>query len=62
LPVWILKKLVDWYDPNAVQKVRKSERWYDLFNFNIYFFGYIEYLFIKLIISITLVFIIYFYI
>jgi len=26
LPLWTLKKLVDWYDPNAVMKVRKTER------------------------------------
>lgn len=26
LPLWMLKKIVDWYDPNAVMKVRKTER------------------------------------
>jgi phospholipid-translocating ATPase len=26
LPLWILKKIVDWYDPSAVQKVRTAAR------------------------------------
>lgn len=26
LPLWTLKKLVDWYDPNTVMKVSKTER------------------------------------
>jgi hypothetical protein len=26
MPLWMLKKLADWYDPNAVMKVRRTER------------------------------------
>jgi len=25
MPLWMLKKLADWYDPNAVMKVRRKD-------------------------------------